>query len=546
MVDRVIEVRGRGLRGGRGLPSGPLGSDSVGAQEFKQSAQDRKAIIDLFGLPLIPVDIFPSISAAYAYAVSNGGGALYFSNRRYTDNPWTTPNTRLSNPNIRLIGAGRPTLAAGRNRYLDGTGTIINGPLYYWADNTALEGFAVDSGADVCSASHGGSAVDGLASFKPDQANWNEINSPNKKGLFVRNIGALCQSPGAPIHAGLFEAYDYADIEDVSVTYGLHGFVGKLRFSNIRGIYAYGQAGGNSGEGEGFLLKGNAYAPLSRVSATGITVEGAFPNDNGIGVQVLAEATIGAGGVTISDVQVYAKSKGIECKGANLADVEIVGAVIESCPIGVTYGDGIKRVDVSKTIINNSARAVVCEGSGDLSNSFNGSKITNISGDCGIDVSASKLDIDNVYFENILASGSHCIKATTGRVRVGKVLTKDGTILSLANSTPNLLNGYAAKTGDGSAGNNPAPWTVLYKTGFVILGGVLTPGTSDTFANLPVWLRPTRDWYFNARVISGATEETRRGVIRSDGDIRIINHPTESGSLIFLDNIAMSDTFLPL
>lgn len=495
-------------------------------------------------LPVLLVDVFPSARAAYD-ALPPAGGTLLFGAKRY--DPLTpTPGQRLTKPNVRIIGSGRPKVAANRSRYEDGTGTIITGPLYFWGDNFEITDCGIDSGVDVCSGRYGGVAQDGLMSFKLDQIAWNEVTSPNSKGLTVRNVGALCQSPGAPVHAMLLEAYDHADVSNVEVTYGLHGFVGKLRFSNIRGVRAFGNAGGGSGEGEGFLLKGNTYAPLAQVNAAGIVVEGGvYPADNGIGIQLLSE-TPGSGGVTISDFKVYSKAKGIDLAGNMLVDNIISSGLIETCPIGVSYGDGIKRNRVAQTVINNSERAVICIGAGDISNSFNSAQITNVSGDAAIDVSASRLNIDDVHFENVLKSGSHCIRVTTGRVRIGRVLPKAGTILSLANSTPDLLNGWTAVSGNGTAGNSPSPWLAIPKGDGLFLNGVLQPGSSDTLATLPEWLRPTRDFYFGVRVISGATEEDRRGVIQTDGAIRIIARPTETGSLVFMDGIFMPDTFLPI
>jgi hypothetical protein len=496
-------------------------------------------------LPVLLVDTFPSARAAYD-ALPPGGGTLLCGAKRY-DSLTPTSSQRLTKPNVRIVGAGRPKIKATRSRFEDGSGTIINGPLYFWGDNFEITDCAIDSGADVCSATHEGVAQDGLMSFKLDQIAWNETASPNSKGLTVRNVGALCQSPGAPVHAMLLEAYDHADVSNVEVTYGLHGFVGKLRHSNVRGVRAYGNAGGGAGEGEGFLLKGNAYAPLESVNATGIVVEGsAFPYDNGIGIQVLAEGAPGSGQVSVSDYKIVGKNVGIDIAGGTPADITIATGKIERGATAIRYSGSALRCGVSGATISNVATAVLAGAGGDLSNSLTDCKVTNVSSSEAVKIDG-KLNVDVIHFEGVLASGSVCIRVgTNGGARIGKVTAKNGTILGFMNSTPNLLNGWHPTADDIPAADDKTnPFFVLMIDGRISFFGTITIGTNDQFATLPRWLWPANNVYIAITCFDGSNFVSRVLIIQPNGICRVVGAAAMgAGSFACLDGASFGDALV--
>lgn len=527
---------------------GPGGSPDAVGPAIRQLMADGKQLASRFG---VFVDTYASLRDAYN-ALPAEGGTLFLGNKRYRS-PFTTltgtgstavPNVDyLAKPNVRLVGVGRPQLNATRTRYLDGTGTIIEDSFFAWADNLSIEGIGFDSGADVCFAYYAGTAREALfAGFKPGQVPWSEVasstTSPNKRNLTLRNVGALCKEAGAPVHCILMEAIDGIVADDLETTFGTHGTVIKSRFALVTNVRSFGN------NGEGVICKGNTYAPMDRVNLANIEVRRAVsgaPNDGGRGLQIYNENATGVGKVQVTNLYAEGKAIAVEFVGSGVADCLVSNLSSETCDTGISWNGDVRRCRVQGGVINNSSQAAVCLGAADMSNSMSNMAITNVTSAQAVNIGDGKLSLDALYFENVLAAGSQCILVNTnGRLRVGKLDAKNGTIVKLMNSSPALTNGWTA------VGGTSTPFFVILKDGSVQLYGSIQPGTSDTFCTLPAWLRPTYTTYLTAVVYDGTTAARvpRQIVVETSGDIRVISRPTGTGAFISLDGLSFSDTLI--
>jgi hypothetical protein len=544
-IGRIL-VKVTGARGIQGESSGPLGVNSVGANQISSSTTELQGIVNKLALPIIVVDLHPSLRAAYD-ALPATGGTLLLGNKRYRS-PFTTltgtgstavPNVDyLAKPNVRLVGVGRPQLNGTRTRYVDGSGTIIEDSFFCWADNLTIEGIGFDSGADFCFANYGGTAREALfAGFKPGQVAWNEGTSPNKRGLTLRNVGALCKEAGAPVHGILMEAIDGINADDLETTFGTHGTVIKSRFALVSNVRSFGN------NGEGVICKGNTYAPMAHVNLVNIEVRrvaSGAPNDGGRGVQIYNENAAGVGKVNVTNLYTEGKAIAVEFLGSGVADCIITGLNAEGCDTGVSWNGDVRRCRVNGAVINNSSQAAVCIGANDLSNSLTDAAITNVSSTSAINIGDGKLSVDNLHFEGVTAAGSVCIRVgANGRARIGKLTAKNGTILGFMNSTPNLLNGWTLTGG----GTNP--FFVLMLDGRITFFGTITKGTSDTFATLPAWLRPSADTYIAVGIYNGSTDVTGRMIVQTNGDCRIVGMSAlGAGAFAYLDGASFGDALV--
>lgn len=171
---------------------------------------------------------------AYTFFSSSVGGTIKLQAKYYVS-PWYTDATKITKPNIRIIGSKMPLVATDKTRLDPSSGTILARTVRISANNPTVKDLGIDSGSWVCANlpvdNYAGDGADGLIFIG---------GSTLKLGAHVENVQTLCKSPSVTYHGVLFERYDNVTALNLNTLYGVHGVAVKSRRVNISGIRAIG------------------------------------------------------------------------------------------------------------------------------------------------------------------------------------------------------------------------------------------------------------------------------------------------------------------
>lgn len=219
---------------------------------------------------------------------------------------------------IKIIGSKKPVYNATNTALINGS--IIKGPLLFSYDNVHIENFGIDSGLDVCNELYDGNARDGL------QVGNNGIvqGIPSIKGFYHNNIISLCRDPDCLFHSAVIENCDGANINNLTVKHGVHGFAFKCKNSTVNNVITH--ANGYNG----VIIKNNDYAPCNNNTFTGITVfaDGAEQNF-GLVFDNFESTETDLCGIAIAGLSINGTTNGVHLKGGSstpiIKNVQIIG-----------------------------------------------------------------------------------------------------------------------------------------------------------------------------------------------------------------------------
>lgn len=402
--ETIVNVTIAGGQGPRGNASGPLGADSVGAEEIVSDPGDLAAIRDKIGITgqvvslatdLMVADFAPRPGDAFilngrtltiqrmadtpysgifmgagtvvirsglarpkwwtvqplrsaARAVSLGGGGIVALDAA-TYAPEFTVDAPLTSPNVTFDGAGKPQYGAGFAA-LSG-GTICQAPFVVNAPNVAVQDLGVDAGLTVCNTLYGGTAQEGLIAPNIGQV----ANASPRAGIRFSRVAVLCKDATAPVHCILVENAIGALVEDFDTVKGTNGIVLKTRRSTARNGYCRGHS-------TNFAIdKSDSYSPSYDNKWENIDADSLTGIDTGP-FRIQAASSSG-GGHTLSRIRAKNTTVGVslEPSGANvLTDITLDAVTTEATQFGGIIGGGA----VTRLAINNARIANVLENAG--------------------------------------------------------------------------------------------------------------------------------------------------------------------------------------
>lgn len=343
-----------------GTELGPIGASSgqaLAATAWVESDGDDSA--GMLGDSARP---FATIDAALDALPSTGGviriGVGTFAPVTDDYDGTTTPysGSKLKN-NVHFIGSGMPVIKSDNTQLVDGSGTVIQGPLMFHSSRSGIRirDLGVDSGSAVVTALYGGTAQHGLAFANIGQT----VALAQSLDIDVQNVVALCKSATAAAHAVLFENVKGARVRNVVGRFGTHCLVIKAVDSRFEGL----RAGGSSTtaiifrEGNGGLPtpgESNS-APCYDVTASNIHVESIAASDTPVGIlfetvsgqplKRLAISNVVSKGIATYDVKYLSSSAAIE-------KVRVDNLVTDASSVRISVDS---EVDQSSCFINGSA-----------------------------------------------------------------------------------------------------------------------------------------------------------------------------------------------
>lgn len=428
----------------------------------------------------------------------------------------------LAKSHVIIQGAGKPSYANLNSSFvytrLEG-GTIINGTLPVFAENFAIEHLGVDCGIDALAGVLGGVVQDQFFFFKPNQS----TTLPYAGGFYANQIATLGPDRSALAHNFLAEGIAGGDATNISAFGSFHGIVIKSQNFNLTNFWA------SQNNGEGLILKSDAYAIMSNVNVTNGNIGDKDPRSANFGILIQGVGS-GGGKVNISNVQVIYKQIGVQVSnnGNIIGDVNIDNVTIDQCNTGIANLGSVARIHYSNLIINNCATGVNVTSTS-VTNKMSGVSITNATnGFLGEGV----LNIDNVAFDNVTANLFN-YSSSTSRFFASGITSVNS--VNFWNLSMPLINGWANFSG----GNN-STFNIGMQNRKVTLYGLIvkTAATGPYFATLATNLRPPKNLRFAAIGFSTpSTYVAIEVIVQTDGNIGISNRDS-APTYISLDGIS--------
>jgi hypothetical protein len=454
-------------------------------------------------------------------ALPAAGGVVKFANKRY-DSPFTgafggaAGINYLDKPNIRFVGEKRPEFKDDNTQLLDGSGTIINGVMYIWAENFEIENFGIDSGTVQRARLGLTNTQDGLVLAPPTHS-----MGYFRRKASIRNVislGVLANDFG---HNILFEGYQGGTIENCEGRCAIHGIV--IKSSGISGgnLTASGHISDN------FIFKSDTYGPLIGLNLTNLYAKpmaGATPQ---YGVMIEA-STAGLSNVNISNIEVTSGAvSGVRVAADGdgvLYNVNLTNVVVDGSENGIyTYGaKEVRWLNYSNIAVKNAQIGMVEQGNVRF-NTVNGVALVNCA--TGIYTEVDTL-YNNVFFDGdpdtvtTFLQYAGAAKPTIGLMDYYELTNYDNL------PTPTFLNGWA-----NYGGGTPA-FDVFMRNGEVNLSGFIKPGTNSKMCNLPVNFRPPLPLYMPAVASNGSALV----VVDALGDVYV--EATAGATWVSLQNVS--------
>jgi hypothetical protein len=428
----------------------------------------------------------------------------------------------LAKANVTLQGSGMPQVAANRARLVDGSGTIVAGPLYLFASGLTCRNFGVDSGLDVCSTYYGATAQDGFAHLQINQA-----GAGTALGNVIDKIIGLCKASNSPVHAVLLEAMDGLWVGHVRGVQGIHGVVLKVQNSSaelLEGIY---------NDTNNVILKSDVYAPCNSLQVG--AVRGTSSADSCLRIQA---ATASMTAVNVGSVL---------ASGGAVAGVVFDGTSISSdCRVDEVsvYGSGagVRRVNqtrgcsVGRCVVSNATAAGYLDVSGINTYPFTFDSLECLN--CAAGVNTNGLVVIGTYASTATTSWDINYTATIARVLIGTTRRLNPGKAPITNLNPTLNAGWTAIGGQ-------SPFDVKLDGYGVRLQGLISPG-SGTMFTLPPNMCPS----VNVQVaIHGWSSTTTAAVpamllFPPSGAVSIQSQPAAINAWYSLDGLMLPGTYL--
>ncbi|MGX5107262.1 tail fiber/spike domain-containing protein [Enterobacter cloacae] len=388
-----------------------------------------------YGQPykFVVVDNYPyngNLKAALAAAVP---GNVFICSKKTYNITGLYATTRNTVENITIIGAGMPEISSDKSRFVDGSGTVIQGAVKNQAKGFKIYNLGVDCGNYVSQNLYSTTTYEDAVQI------YGVGNDANIELDNVKTLNSLGISSNPPTHAILLEALSGVTLGYVECIGGFHGLT--LKCENLRG----GRAHCYMQYGEGFIFKSDSGAVCRSIHMDSITV--GLANTSGWPVSIsnggLYDAQAGIADIHIGKLNcIFASWLLVPIAGApaNITQVTIG----EICAIE-TYGNYF-AVELSGKCVNWTI------GYHQFSGVSGGIKISPNAANCGIgngSVTSStthgySIGGDTNYHGTLLANGN----SGYGVEYTGGVGFNPSIIIGYGNGTGNFSSLPSAVTGN--------------------------------------------------------------------------------------------------
>ena len=279
----------------------------------------------------------------------------------YIDNLGVAGAGWLTKQNVRIQGARLPEFMSDNSGLEDGSGTIINGPFYVFANGFEWDAAGVDSGVTVTDSLYGGIAQEAFDFFQTDKT-----NPVYATGVRIESIRGIGKSPSTAGHAVLLEAIDGGYVGLAEGSTAIHGVVIKSRrieADTLRGF--------NCGT-DNVIIKSDYYAPIENISINRIFSRGAGIGASTHGVFIQA-ATAAGSKINIGTIESSSSGSGVylASEPSTLSDVNIKEIVTDTTTLSVGFY-GTFRSNIGIVIAKNSTNGIYATGTKSANNNLIG------------------------------------------------------------------------------------------------------------------------------------------------------------------------------
>jgi hypothetical protein len=454
-----------------------------------------------------------SIKAAIAALPAEGGVIIVPVGRFRSGYVATSFETKA---NVSIVGMQKPRVDAAKTR-LEG-GSVIEGPLPFWAENISIKNVGVDSGPTVCAAYYANVAQEGLVISNQS------AEGDSKASVLLSDVIALAKSPTALVHAILVEGVSRVSATNIHGINGIHGVVLKSQLVNASGIF------GEDNNNDNVILKSDVgAAALSGINASNIHAIG----DGAWGVLIEANPGV-ASALNISNVFVRGAktAAGMELRVVSgyLTDINLSNLVLDGYGIAGSGACGLKiearRVNISGVVLNNWVTALYHESDypAAATISYDGLVITNATQGVSI---VTPANFGTVSFDQVTTAW---VLGSTG-VRVSNATYRN--VTNRFNSAPSLANGWA------EFGSGQSPIGFDLRAGGLLLRGLVRgiDASTNTLFSLPLYLRPANTRRYAVTVFDGTTHRSAELVVGNDGNVNIAPSRAWAMDYVSLDGV---------
>ena len=198
-----------------------------------------KALASLGGSINVNCPLTDTILQCVALLPSTGGIINLLPGTYVSGYSELAPTVIITNPNVTLIGSGIPQIGATSLVY--GTGTIIQGPILFGANNFTLRDLGVDVGPAVVASQFGGSPQDVIMTMPNGGCGTGNCQFQN---VTVQNVAVIGYSQTALLHDVNLTGFNGIVVKNLHTQFNTHGLVTSgSQNVHVDGLYGAGHSG---------------------------------------------------------------------------------------------------------------------------------------------------------------------------------------------------------------------------------------------------------------------------------------------------------------
>jgi hypothetical protein len=338
--------------------------------------------------------------------------------------------------NVSLLGGGPASLdnQVTPTKFLQGTGTIMQGAVGFNASNITVQNLSIDDG----SAYSGGSCQNAL-SITPSN-----IAATTNQDLDIENVSTLLCSPTSLFHSILIENANRVTERHIKTYFGIYGLVTKASNVDQEDIFSYEESTACN------IIKSDAlYGVSSNIHINGLKCVGAGGNEGPLyitsqaanlnNVQVSNFTSAGAGNA----IQIEQDTSGL------VSQIDLSNLNISSAAVCVVTFNSVSQLKINNLSCNSTSNTGVIISTGATGTLITNSSFTNVIG-YGIDNSGAQTQVSNIQ----------CINCSLG------ALYADAAFPVYGNSITSFAGGPPVVLGAGTYVTQViAPFSVLNQAG---------------------------------------------------------------------------------
>lgn len=454
-------------------------------------------------------------------AIPASGGNLILLRKSY-DSPFAGPfgAMYLSKPNVSILGEKIPRFADDHSQLIDGSGTIINGSFYVWANNARAENIGVDCGTVQRARLGLAKTQDGLIFAPPTHFTGETKEEGNIKNCV--SLGVLANDFG---HNILHEGYISGTMENLDGRCAIHNVVCKSSNVKARTIRARGAISDN------LIFKSDDYGVNEDSSAEDVILT-EFPGNTPTFGAIFQAATAGMSGNGLRAATIRSgATTGLRVESpAGFVNYGFIGSdiTIDGSENGIyLYGNAaaVDHARLANVVVKNATVGLIEQGNAH-SNAVDGVTFVN----CKTHIySESDIVVDNIVVRTNAPAASlveygagSTANPTIGSVRQVGIINWDNI------PAPSMLNGWAINAATG----NPV-FDVYSANNKINMKGILNVGSNSLAFVLDVRLRPTENIYVPLQ--SSPVNSSAFMVVTQDGNVYI---ETSGATSVSIQNVS--------